>query len=69
MSRNQSKPFLISESEDGTFRLTVRDTRYNSQGFPIVTGTLQDEIFPTATAAKAFARQTFGARGGEYETK
>jgi len=67
MSR-ESKPFLISESGDGTYRLTVRDTHYNSQGYPIVTGTTRDEIFPTAAAAKTFARQTFGARGGEYET-
>lgn len=66
MSREEVKPFLISKSNDGFFRLTVRDTRYNSQGYPIVTSTLQDEVFPTAAAAKAFARTNFGAKAGEY---
>jgi hypothetical protein len=68
MSREDVKPFLISMSEDGSFRLTVRDIHYNSRGYPIVTSAQQDEAFPTAAAAKAFARANFGARGGEYET-
>jgi len=69
MSRDEVKPFLIKRDEEGSFRLTVRDTHYNSQGYPIVTATLQDEVFETATAAKAFARDNFGARAGEYATK
>lgn len=69
MSRAEIKPFLISKSEDGSFRLTVRDTRYNSQGYPIVTATQQDEVFDTSAAAKAFARKKFGAKAGEYATK
>lgn len=69
MSRAEVKPFLISKSEDGSFRLTVRDTRYNSQGYPIVTAAQQDEVFETSAAAKAFAREKFGAKAGEYATK
>lgn len=69
MSREIVKPFLISKEEDGSFRLTVRDTRYNSQGYPIVTATLQDEVFKTATAAKQAARDNFGAEPGQYATK
>ena len=69
MSREEVKPFLINKSEDGSFRLTVRDTRYNSQGYPIVTSALQDEVFETSAAAKAFAREKFGAKAGEYAIK
>ena len=68
MSRDDVKPFLITKSEDGSYRLTLRDIHYNSQGYPIVTAKMQDETFPTAAAAKAYARETFGASGGEYET-
>lgn len=63
------KPFLINRDDDGHFRLTVRDTRYNSQGYPIVTATLQDECFKTAAAAKVFAQANFQAKAGEYATK
>ncbi|MEJ7935250.1 hypothetical protein WG907_13425 [Sphingobium sp. AN558] len=69
MSREILKPFLISKDEEGGYRLTVRDTRYNSQGYPIVTATLQDEKFTTMAAAKAFARQHWNAESGQYSTK
>lgn len=69
MAGSTMKPFLIKKDESGLFRLTVRDTRYNSQGYPIVTATLQDESFKTAAAAKAFARDHFQAKVGEYATK
>jgi len=39
MSREKVRPFLISKVEDGSYRLTVRETRYNSQNYPIVTAT------------------------------
>jgi len=69
MSREEIRPFLITKDEDGNFRLTVRDTRYNSQGYPLVTSTLQDEIFRTATAARTHARDRFNAEPGQYATK
>ena len=69
MSRTPVRPFLVNKDDEGFFRLTVRDTRYNSQGYPLVTATLQEEKFKTATAAKAFAREHFGAETGQYATK
>ncbi len=69
MSRIPVRPFLINKDETGQFRLTVRHTRYNSQNYPIVTATLQDEVFKTAAAAMVFARDNFGAEAGQYATK
>lgn len=68
MSRDATtRPFLINKDTAGQFRLTVRDTRYNSQGYPIVTAVMQDECFTTAAAAKAHARDHFKAVAGQYE--
>jgi hypothetical protein len=69
MSREIPKPFLIQKDEDGAFRLTVREVRYNSQGYPLVTAHPVDEPFKTATAARAHAREHFGAKEGQYATK
>ena len=69
MSRIPMRPFLVARDEDGQFRLTVRETRYNSQHYPIVTSTLQAEQFKTAMAAKAFAKEHFGAEAGQFATK
>ncbi len=69
MPRANVKPFLINTDEDGNFRLTVRETRYNSQGYPLVKSQLQAELFPTATAARNFARDVFHAESGQYATK
>jgi len=63
------RPFLIKQDGEGHFRLTVRDVHYNSQGYPIVTGTLQEQLFPTAAAAKNWARNNFNAKAGQYATK
>lgn len=69
MSREAVRPFLITKDEDGDFRLTVRETRYNSQGYPLVTSRMQEETFKTATAARNFARDVFKAEPGQYATK
>lgn len=69
MSNGAIRPFLINKDAEGNFRLTVRDTRYNSQDYPIVTSHLQDELFKTAAAAKAFARDNFRAEAGQYAMK
>ena len=69
MSHDLPRPFLVAKDADGNFRLTVRDVRYNSQGYPIVTATLQDELFKTAAMAKNHARDNFGAQAGQYATK
>jgi len=69
MSREKVRPFLITKGEDGNYSLTIRDTRYNSQNYPIVTSTLQKEVFATATAARNFARDNFNAEVGQFATK
>lgn len=66
MSREPVRPFLITKDEDGVFRLTIRDTRYNSQGYPIVSSNLLMETFKTANEARAFARENYNAETGQY---
>jgi hypothetical protein len=69
MSRIPVRPYLIAKDEEGRFRVTVRETRYNSQGYPLVTATLQEESFPTATAARNHAKEVFGAEPGQFAVK
>lgn len=69
MTDPKNRPFLISKDGEGNFRLTVRSTRYNSQGYPVVTAQLQDELFKTMAGARNFARENFGAQPGEYASK
>ena len=69
MSRIPVRPFLIARDEEGQFRLTVRETRYNSQNYPIVTSTMQEESFKTATAARNYAKEHFGAEPGQFAAK
>jgi hypothetical protein len=69
MADAQTRPFLINKDADGNFRLTVRTTRYNSQGYPLVDSEMHDLLFKTATAAKNFARDNFRAKTGEYAMK
>lgn len=69
MSRTVPRPYLIAKDEEGAFRITIRETRYNSQHYPIVTSTLQAESFKTATAARAYAKEHFGAEAGQFAMK
>ena len=69
MSRTPIRPYLIAKDEEGGFRLTVRETRYNSQGYPLVSSTLIDETFKSATAARAHAKEHFGAEAGQFAVK
>jgi hypothetical protein len=69
MSRTPVKPFLIAKDDGGDVRLTVRETRYNSQGYPLVTETVLEESFKTATAARAHAKEHFGAEAGQFASK
>lgn len=66
MPDDATQPFLINRDAEGNFRLTVRDIRYNSQGYPLVTGVLQNECFKSAAAAKTWARHHFNAKAGQY---
>lgn len=69
MSRTLLAPFLIAKDETGNVRLTVRETRYNSQGYPLVTSTVLEESFKTAAAARAHAKEHFGAEAGQFASK
>jgi len=69
MSRIPLRPFLIARDADGAFRITVRETRLNSQRYPIVTSTLQPETFKTATAARAHAKAHLGAEAGQFASQ
>lgn len=69
MSRTPIRPFLIAKDEEGNVRLTVRETRYNSQGYPLITATMVEETFKTATAARAHAKENFGAEAGQFAAK
>jgi hypothetical protein len=69
MSRIPVRPYLIAKDAEGDVRLTVRETRYNSQGYPLVTETMVKETFKTATAARAHAKEHFGAEAGQFAAK
>ena len=69
MSRIPVRPYLIAKDEEGLFRITIRETRFNSQNYPLVTATLQAESFPTATAARNHAKATYGAEAGQFAIK
>jgi hypothetical protein len=69
MSKAPVAPFLIAKDEEGQFRITIRSTRFNSQNYPIVTSSLQPERFKSAMAARAHAKQKFGAENGQFASK
>ena len=69
MSREIPKPYLILKDEEGSYRLTVREVRYNSQGYPLVSAHPVDESFRSATAARAYARDHYGAEAGQFATR
>ena len=69
MSRTAVKPFLIAKDAEGQVRLTIRETRYNSQGYPLITETLLDQSFKNASEARAHAKEQFGAEAGQFAAK
>jgi len=69
MQSPEIKPFLIVKDEEGNIRLTVRETRYNSQGYPWVLQKPVEQAFKTASAARAYAVDQFGAKTGEFATR
>jgi len=69
MSTAPVKPFLIVKDAQGEVRLTVRETRHNSQGYPWVMTTPVEQAFATVAAARAYASEQFGAKPGEFSSK
>ena len=63
------KPFLIVTDPEGRVHLTVRTTRYNRWNYPIISSSVVDETFATAAAARAHAKEHFGAEAGQFATK
>jgi len=68
MHPDTPKPFKIAKDEDGRIRLAIRETRFNSQGYPLVTEVLEEECFKSAAAARAFATKHYGAEAGQFTT-
>jgi hypothetical protein len=69
MSDAPPKPFLITKDADGQVRLTLREVRHNSQGYPWVFPTLVEQSFDTIVAARKYASEQFGAKPGEFTSK
>jgi len=69
MSNTVVKPFLIEKDAEGQVHLTVRETHYNSQGYPWVRPVRQNMAFQSVSAARAYAVENFGAKAGEFTTK
>ncbi|MCP3733059.1 hypothetical protein M9978_21870 [Sphingomonas sp. MG17] len=69
MSRVPVRPYLINKDEEGVFRVTVRTTRFNSQGYPLVSSEVLGDSFKTQTAARTFVREQYRAEANEIATK
>jgi hypothetical protein len=69
MSRIPVKPYLVTQDEGGVFRVTVRTTRHNSQGYPLVSSEMLEEGFLTKMLARAFVRETYKAETSEITSK
>jgi hypothetical protein len=69
VSRTAVRPYLVTKDEAGVFRITVRTTRFNSQGYPLVKTELLDESFPTATRARTYLREQYRAEATDIATK
>ena len=69
MSRIPVRPFLVTKDEEGVFRVTVRTTRFNSQGYPLVSSEVLEDAFRTQTAARAYVRETYRVESSEIATK
>jgi len=69
MSRIPVRPFLVAKNDEGVFRVTVRTTRYNSQGYPLVSAELLPDCFPTQKLARAFVREQYKAETGDIASK
>lgn len=68
MSKVAVRPYLVSKDADGRFRVTIRKTRFNSQNFPLVTSTMIEESFATATAARTYIRAEYNVVATDIAT-
>ncbi|NYT43186.1 hypothetical protein HZY97_20600 [Sphingomonas sp. R-74633] len=68
-SKPPLRPFLVTKDEEGIFRVTVRTTRFNSQGYPLVSSEMLEDEFKTQTAARTFVREQYSAETSQIATK
>ena len=69
MSKPATRPYLIAKDGDGHFRITIRETRLNSQGYALVSSTLLADVFATATAARTHVRDQYRGLAADIATK
>jgi hypothetical protein len=69
MSRVLLRPYLVAKQPEGDFRITVRTTRLNSQGYPLVSSEVLSESFKTATAARTYLREHYRAETTDIATQ
>ena len=69
MSRVAVRPYLVVKDEEGVVRITVRTTRFNLQGYPLVSAEMLNDTFPTITKARAYLRETYRAEAADIATK
>lgn len=69
MSKAALRPFLVAKDDAGAFRVTVRTTRYNSQGYPLVSTELLDDSFRTQKEAKTFVCAQYRVETSDIATK
>jgi hypothetical protein len=69
MSRVVVKPYLVAKHADDDFRITVRTTRLNSQGYPLVSSEMLTESFRTARAARDHLRAQYRAEAIDITSK
>jgi hypothetical protein len=69
MSRIPVRPYLVTKDEAGTFRVTVRTTRFTSQGYPLVSAEVLDNAFKTQRAARTFVREVYSGEASDIATK
>lgn len=68
MARQTVKPYLVAKNEAGRFSVTIRTTRFNSQGYPLVSSKKMDQTFDTATKARSWLRDEYRALATEIAT-
>ena len=69
MSRIALRPYLVSKADDGRYRVVIRTTRFNSQGYPLVSSNDLDVTFSTATSARSYLREHYRAEAADIATK
>ena len=65
MSRETVRPYLIVKDEAGTVRVDVRTTRFNSQGYPLVSTERLDQTFTTTAQARSYLRSEYRAEAAD----